>query len=157
MPFRYALSARRTRCLVERAALCRFSPFRPTSRLARLAGVLCTPPVSLHSMPNDGATFLALSKFLAMLKISYLISYLRISENCVNIYCTLHLSIPQSCMVIHKKSLNIIQLSLVSPGSNIRSCVYSIIILAKLAADRPEMTNRNLNGSERPLVACVLP
>jgi len=65
-----------------------------------------------------------------MLETSYLISYLRITENPVNIYCTLHLSIPQSCIVIHKKSLNIIQLRLVSTGSNIKPCVYSIIILA---------------------------
>jgi len=42
---------------------------------------------------DDGATFLALSKFLAMLETSYLISYLRITEDPVNIYCTLHLTV----------------------------------------------------------------
>ena len=44
-------------------------------------------------MPNHSATFLALSKFLAVREISYLPSYLRINENLVNIYCTLHLTV----------------------------------------------------------------
>jgi hypothetical protein len=59
-------------------------------RAYRLLLTACPEPVEGFT---NGATFLAPSTFLAILEITDLISYLRITGNPVNIYCTLHLTL----------------------------------------------------------------